>query len=157
MPLDEPPPRVVIKPRQIDYSQYPPHGFEKPDPIGVGPKCMCTSCGSELGNKKNFAEHIIKYLDDKDNILKMTCKPNTDAKQQRVNWYTAMAAEPKVWLKPKPGECPVCLETMLLSPFCYNEHLVCHECLPFLQICPLCRQPAIDRRHQVEAGIINPL
>ena len=138
----------------IQYNKCTPLGFQKPEPVGVGPKLMCTSCGSELDNKKRMQVHIDKYLNDK---CEMTCQPNTVLKQNRVNWNAAVQAQPKIWLKPKSAECPVCFETKLLSPFCYNEHLVCRKCLPKLKICPLCRGGEISWRHQIEAGMLNPV
>ena len=134
----------------IEYNKLPPMGFQKPDPVGVGPKLMCTSCGSDLANKKSMIMHMKKYAKKNMNDeYKMTCQPNTVLKQNRVNWNAAVQAQPVgTWLKPKSAECPVCFETKLLLPFCYNEHLVCHECLPKLKSCPLCRQPAIDVEHR---------
>ena len=131
----------MAPPVPIKYSKCPPQGFQKPDALGLGPKCMCASCGSELGTQRNFDQHKMRYIDYTGNTYKMSCTPNTTAKEQRVSWYAAVWADPHAWRRPKCAECPVCLETRMLRPFCNNEHLVCETCRPRLQNCPLCREP----------------
>ena len=39
-------------------------------------------------------------------------------------------------------ECPVCFETIDFVPIyqCQNSHVVCKNCYPKLETCPMCRQ-----------------
>ena len=38
-------------------------------------------------------------------------------------------------------ECPVCFETTISAPIfqCHNGHIVCKDCHPKLESCPICR------------------
>ena len=38
-------------------------------------------------------------------------------------------------------ECPVCIETIISAPIfqCYIDHIVCKDCHPKLETCPICR------------------
>ena len=42
-------------------------------------------------------------------------------------------------------ECPVCIETISSAPIlqCINGHIVCKDCHPKLEICPICRDASL--------------
>lgn len=46
-------------------------------------------------------------------------------------------------------ECPVCLEIPRCAPIfsCRNGHLICGQCQPKLECCPICRSPDVGIRN----------
>ena len=49
-------------------------------------------------------------------------------------------------------ECPVCFETIFSAPIfqCHNGHIVCKDCRPKLETCPICRDAKAIRNLKME-------
>lgn len=56
-------------------------------------------------------------------------------------------------------ECPVCLEVPRTSPIynCLNGHLLCSECQPKMQRCPICRCENINNKNHLAERLVNRL
>ena len=73
----------------IQYAKCTPMGFQKPEPVGVGPKLMCTSCGSDLANKKSMKLHIDRYLNDN-----VKWRVNQTLYWNRIAWIGMLQCRP---------------------------------------------------------------
>ena len=53
-------------------------------------------------------------------------------------------------------ECPVCLEEIRIIPIfeCTNGHVICSDCIPKLQKCPICRNESMPVRSSKSEEVI---
>ena len=53
-------------------------------------------------------------------------------------------------------ECPVCLEEIKIIPIfeCTNGHVICSDCIPKLQKCPICRNESMPVRSSKSEEVI---